>query len=173
MESIQKSHKKEDKCSHWSTEVLTRRNSNRRYKESQIDEYFFINIEKDLAQNLTDSVQNKNSYVYRTAPTVGSAKVSTDKLSKQLQKVNRKKASGLGSGTCKELSILQDDVKTVLEIVSDRSIQENKYPNVWKLAKVKTTHKKGERQEVTNCRPFSILNIPGKLLEGQVCEIIL
>ena len=31
---------------------------------------------------------------------------------------------------------------------------------------------KEERQEVTNNRPLSILNIPGKLLEGQMCEII-
>ena len=54
----------------------------------------------------------------------------------------------------------------------DRIIQENKYPNAWKLAKGKTAHKKGERQEVTNCRLLSMLSIPGKLLEGQLCEII-
>ena len=96
-------------------------------------------------------------------------KLNTDKLSKQLKKVNPKKASGPGSGTCKELSILQDDVKPGL----DRCIQENKYPNAWKLAKVKIAHKKGERQKVKNYRTFiSMLNIPGKLLEGQVCEII-
>ena len=33
-----------------------------------------------------------------------------------------------------------------------------------------STHKK--RQEVTNYRPLSRLNIPGKLLEGHMCEII-
>ena len=172
MGSIQKSYKKEDKYSYWSTKVLPRRNNNRRYKESRIDEYFFIDVGKDLAQNFTDSAQNKNSYVYRITPTVGSVKLNTDKLSKQLKKVNPKKASGPGRGTCKELSILQDAVKSGLEIVFDRSIQENKRPNAWKLAKVKTAHKKGERQEVTNYRPLSMLNIPGKLLEGQVCEII-
>ena len=37
---------------------------------------------------------------------------------------------------------------------------------------MKTVHKKGERQEVTNYRPLSTLNIPGKLLERQECEII-
>ena len=99
-------------------------------------------------------------------------KLKTDKLSKQLKKVNPRKASDPGSGKCKELSILQDDVKPGLEIVFDKSIQENKYPNAWKLAKVKTAHKKGERQGITNYRPLSMLNIPGKLLEGQVCEII-
>ena len=82
-------------------------------------------------------------------PIVGSVKLNTDKLSKQLQKVNPKKASRPGSGTCKELSILQNDVKPGLEIVFDRSIQENKYPNAWKLVKVKKAHKKGERQSQT------------------------
>ena len=133
---------------------------------------FFIDIGKDLSQDFTDSVQNKNSYVYRITPTVVSVKLNTDKLSKQLKKVNPKKASGPRSGACKELRILQDDVKPGLEIVFDRSIQENKYPDAWKLAKVKTAHKKGERQEITNYRPLSMLYIPGKLLDWQVCEII-
>ena len=31
---------------------------------------------------------------------------------------------------------------------------------------------KRKRQEVTNYRPLSMLNIPGKLLEEQMCEII-
>ena len=35
-----------DKYSYWSTEVLPRRNNNRRYKESRIDEYFFYRHQK-------------------------------------------------------------------------------------------------------------------------------
>ena len=135
-------------------------------KNAELMNTLFIDIGKDLAQNFTDSVQNKNSYVYRITPTVGSVKFNTDKLSKQLKKVNPKKASGPGSGTCKEISILQDDVKPGLEIVFDRSIQENKYSSAWKLAKVKTAHKKGEREEVTNYRPLFMLNIPGNSFRG-------
>ena len=88
-------------------------------------------------------------------PPAGNANLDTDKLSKQLKKVNPKKASGPGSGTCKELSILQDDVKTGLEITVDRSIQENKYPNAWKLPKVKTAQKKEKDKKSQTIDPFS------------------
>ena len=50
-------------------------------KKAELMNTFFIDIGKGLAQNSTDSVQNRNSYVCQITPTVGSVKLNTDKLS--------------------------------------------------------------------------------------------
>ena len=46
------------------------------------------------------------------------------------------------------------------------------YPDIRKLAKVKSAFKKGKHIQVDNYRPLSILSIPGKLLEAQICEAL-
>ena len=45
-----------------------------------------------------------------------------------------------------------------------------KFPDNWKIAKLKSTFKKGDACSRENYRPLSILSIPSKLLEGQVCH---
>ena len=45
-----------------------------------------------------------------------------------------------------------------------------KIPDNWKIAKLKTTFKRGDACSRENYRPLSILSIPSKLLEGQVCH---
>ena len=142
-------------------------------KKAEMMNNYFVGVGQELAQKFTENTTgNKNSYVYRVTPTVTSVNIKTDKLSGQLKKINPKKASGPGSGTTKEFSILRDDVIDGLEIVYNKSRQSNIYPDMWKLARVKTAHNKGKKDEVTNYRPLSMLSIPGKLLEGQICDTI-
>ena len=44
-----------------------------------------------------------------------------------------------------------------------------KFPNTWKTAKLISAFKKGKQIERENYRPLSLLSIPGKILEGQIC----
>jgi hypothetical protein len=39
------------------------------------------------------------------------------------------------------------------------------FPDKWKTAKVKTLYKKGDRYDMLNCRPISIISAFDKLLE--------
>ena len=139
-------------------------------QKAELMNNFFVDVGKDLAQKFKDNVENKISYVHRITPTVDKANLNTEKLTAQLRTINPKKASGPGSGDCKELSILREDVQPGLEIVFDKSITQKEYPNAWKLARVKTAHKKGEKQDITNNGPLSMINIPRKFLEGQLCD---
>ena len=50
-------------------------------------------------------------------------------------------------------------------MIFNLSLQSGKFPNYWKLANVVPVFKKGEREEVTNYRPISLLNIVSKLFE--------
>ena len=53
-----------------------------------------------------------------------------------------------------------------------KSLSDNKYPDNYKLAIMKTLYKKGEKSDTENCRSLSLLSMPSKLLEGQVCHLL-
>ena len=50
--------------------------------------------------------------------------------------------------------------------IANRSINDCKFPNQWKIARVNCIHKKGNTLECGNYRPISLLSIPSKLLES-------
>ena len=133
---------------------------------------FFINVGKNLAGKYPQMIENRNEYIYRISPTMSSLIIDEEKLRKQIRKINPKKAAGPDDITSKELSILQDDVMEGIKVVFNKSIACNQYPSIWKLAKVKSAFKKGEKIESPNYRPLSMLSIPGKLFEGQACDNI-
>ena len=133
---------------------------------------FFINVGKNLAEKFPQMIENSNEYIYRISPTISSLIIDEEKLRKQIRKINPKKAAGPDDITSKELSILQDDVMEGIKVVFNKSIACNQYPSIWKLAKVKSAFKNGEKIESPNYRPLSMLSIPGKLFEGQACDNI-
>ena len=45
------------------------------------------------------------------------------------------------------------------------SITSNKFPNIWKEANVLPLFKKGDKTDINNYRPVSLLSCVGKLLE--------
>ena len=57
-----------------------------------------------------------------------------------------------------------------IKVVFDKSIAYNQNPSIWKLEKVKSAFKNGEKAELQNHRLLSILSTPGKLFEGQACD---
>ena len=65
----------------------------------------------------------------------------------------------------RDVTLLNNSLTEGLEYVFKKSIETNEYPDMWKLAKVKSAFKKGEHVLVENYRPLSMLSIPGKLLE--------
>lgn len=52
-----------------------------------------------------------------------------------------------------------------LEIVKSKTV-----PDSWKKARLKSVFKKRFKDETENCRPLSMLIIPSKLLEDQICR---
>ena len=52
-------------------------------------------------------------------------------------------------------------LKIILQNILDESI----YPDIWKLTRVTSIHKKEDKQQVKNYRPISLLPICGKSFE--------
>ena len=87
-----------------------------------------------------------------------------------MKKVKPSKASGPDNVKSKDIALLGDSISVGLEHVYIKSIELRKYPDLWKLVKVKSAYKKGEHVQVENYGPLSMLSIPGKILEAQICD---
>ena len=55
----------------------------------------------------------------------------------------------------------------------NRSINEGKFPEIWKMANVVPIHKSGDKHLVNNYRPISLLSCVGKVLEACIQKHIL
>ena len=55
-----------------------------------------------------------------------------------------------------------------LKIIIDKSFDEHKFPDIWKTAEVFPVFKSGNKEEMDNYRPISILCAVSKIIEKHV-----
>ena len=70
----------------------------------------------------------------------------------------------------RELKIGGESVVPGLQLVLNKIIESRTVPDRWKIARLKSAFKKGPKDETENYRPLSMLSIPSKILEGQICR---
>ena len=139
-------------------------------QKAELMNNFYVNIGKSMSVKLPSVSEDKNSLIYRVTPTITDIQVSNQGIRKHVKKVKPSKASGPDNVKSKDIALLGDSISVGLEHVHIKSIELRKYPDLWKLAKVKSAYKKGEHVQVENYRPLSMLSIPGKILEAQICD---
>ena len=82
-----------------------------------------------------------------------------------IQNLNPNKASG-SDGISGQMLLLCDSSATLpLKILFQNTLVTSTFPDVWKLANVVPTFKKGNKQLINNYRPISLLPICGKIFE--------
>ena len=133
---------------------------------------FFVNNGKELAEKLPSSTENNHSLIYRVTLVMKDVQISHEKMTKHIKKVKPGKSSGPDNVMSRDISVLDNSLNEGLEYVFRSSLSLSEYLDIWKLAKVKSAFKKGEHIQVENYRPLSMLSIPGKLLEAQICEAL-
>ena len=123
---------------------------------------FFTNIGPDLAKH------HKEPWVYfglRNQHEMQDFNTDHDEVLKLCKEINVMKSSGidmLSSRICKDaFVVLTDKLVHLFNCSLDAAI----FPSAWKMAKVVPLFKGGDRCDVSNYRPVSLLPIPGKLLE--------
>ncbi|RMB93655.1 hypothetical protein DUI87_29882 [Hirundo rustica rustica] len=72
----------------------------------------------------------------------------------------------------REMRELADDLMKPLSIIYHQSWLTGKVPDDWKLANVTPIHKKGGREDPSNCRPVSQTSVPGKIMEQFILNVI-
>eukprot|EP00795_Rhopilema_esculentum_P003141 gene3141-1446_t len=141
-------------------------------EKAEVMNDFYANIGREISQTFTQNNGKEIEHVYRITPTVQDPSYDRDVLLKQLRKISPHKASGPDSVTSRELKILQGSIVNSLEIIFKSSFQQSVFPRCWKIARIKSSFKKGKKQERTNYRPLSMLSIPSKVLESQICNTV-
>ena len=89
-------------------------------------------------------------------------------FNQQFKDLNPEKATGYDNVTLKADEAVKPGIKSIIR----KSITDEKFPSDYKIARMKTIFKRGEKTDTGNYRPISILSQVSKFLEGQVCKII-
>ena len=93
--------------------------------------------------------------------------ISVDFVSKEIDKMNVKKATGLDDVSCKMIKIAKPVIVRSLTKIMNMSIRSGVFPHLWKDAKIIPLHKGGS-MNVNNFRPIAILPILSKIIERAV-----
>ena len=91
--------------------------------------------------------------------------IEKEEVEKLLKEVNASKAGGPDEIPGRILKECSMSLAPSLTMIFNLSLQTGKFPNCWKFANVVPVFKKGEREEVTNYRPVSLLGIISKIFE--------
>ena len=123
---------------------------------------FFTNIGKDLAQ------QYNNEWRYYgdiSQNSIDRPITNAEEVHKLCKEINPMKSSGmdeLSSKLCKDAFLVLSEQ---LAHLFNCSLNSGCFPDKWKIAKIIPLFKGGDRENVNNYRPVSLLPLPGKLLE--------
>ena len=63
------------------------------------------------------------------------------------------------------VKICDASICTPLELIFRSCLENRKFPTEWKKANVVTAHKKGDKENLENYRPMSLLPVPGKIFK--------
>ena len=82
-----------------------------------------------------------------------------------LRNLDKSKASGPDNISPRVLRECSDNLCYSLALLFGISMQQGKLPDTWKLANVVPVFKKGERHNICNYRPISLLSVVSKVME--------
>ena len=92
---------------------------------------------------------------------------------KHIKKLNASKSQGPDNYHPKLLLETVNEVKKPLTDIFNKSLQEGKIPDPWKLANITPLHKKGPKTSTKNYRPISLTSVVSKLMEKIVRDKIM
>ena len=135
---------------------------------------YFINITNKYIENVDneDIVHSKlEEFINKTLPTGASFDIpcmSQEFVLKQLQGLQKNKATGLDKLGANVLKIASQEIYIPLWKIFNLSINTGIFPDIWKEARVVPLHKSGSLQLTGNYRPISVLPVLSKIIERHV-----
>ncbi|MCU7801455.1 MAG: reverse transcriptase family protein, partial [gamma proteobacterium symbiont of Lucinoma myriamae] len=98
------------------------------------------------------------------------SEVSTNTVSKYIDKLNVKKATGVDKISCKILKLGKDALSPPLADMINLTVRTCTFPDILKSAQVAPLHKKNDPMEKSNYRPVSVLPTISKVYENTLSE---
>ena len=128
---------------------------------------FFTTVGTNLAAALPPSDIDPLSYLEKSNhhEIFKFWEISEDQTSKLLQISSAKKAVGCDSIPMKLLKENSHTFSPILTFMINLIIKTSYFPDCQKIARVRPLHKKGDKSELNNYRPISILTAVSKIIE--------
>lgn len=125
---------------------------------------YFVSIGTVLCSIIPTSLLNGQS----NGPRFSFDEIQIESVASQLRHLDPKKGAGLDNIPCRLLKSSADLIAPSLTYIYNLSLVSGTFPGDWKTAKVVPLFKAGNKDQVGNYRPISILPVVAKILEKEV-----
>ncbi|CAH1230673.1 VKORC1L1 [Branchiostoma lanceolatum] len=126
---------------------------------------YFSSCATKLASDIPASDDDPLRHVPESTTTFCLHPVEETKVLSELLKLKTKKSTGLDKIPAKLLKDSAPVIVKPLTHIFNLSMSMGEVPNDWKMARVSPIHKAGKRDNVSNYRPVSVLNVASKVME--------
>ena len=124
---------------------------------------YFTTIGDNLANELPHSDINPISYLYPVNSSFSFAQINVETVIETLKAANSNKATGPDNIPARVLKIAAEILSPSLTAIFNRSLSMGIYPDDWKMARVLPIFKSGEKADLSNYRPISIISAIAKV----------
>ena len=132
--------------------------------------HHFTNIGENLANNIGKSNVDPTQYLKSPNSVFSFNEIDIGKVRRLLNQISTKKSPCLDNIPGNLLKIAADILAPSLTKIFNKSLSTGIYPNDWKLARVVPVFKIGDRSDMINYRPISIISSAAKIFEKIVCD---
>ena len=132
---------------------------------------YFVAMGPNLASKINPIPYFRDiEHIYRITATLPGVNLNKTDLPRRIMTINPNKVSGPDSIAPRDPHLIGEVSIEGLFTVFRHSLLNSTVPSQWKVSRMLTTHKKGNKTDRGNYRPLQMLRLPSKLLERLVCE---
>ena len=134
---------------------------------------YFTSVGEDLSRkfdndNLNCPCNDANVLQCNNKDSFKFYNVSSDFVYEQICSMDNNKSTGFDQFNVRLLKLAAPFVSSALAYICNLSLSNSKFPKEWKNAKVTPIFKSGDKNDVSNYRPISVLPILSKIIERAV-----
>ena len=126
---------------------------------------FFINIGPNLADKITNSNSKFEDYLKKSDQTINNDIITLKEFEDAFKSLKKNKAAGIDDITSNIIIETFEEIKMPLFYIFRFSFERGVFPDSMKIAKVIPIYKSGDKSQVSNYRPISILPAFSKVFE--------
>lgn len=126
---------------------------------------YFSNIGINLARNLNDPWEFTGK---ATNIQIGNLTITPKEVARVIGNIDINKSSGIDNISSRIWKDVFCGLPEQTLYMFQQSINSKKFPESWKIATVIPLQKSGDKSDVNNLRPVSLLPLPGKMMESLV-----
>ena len=125
----------------------------------------FNNYFSNQCSLLINSSTLPNTNIFPQNHSFSSINIDENKILKLIRSLDINKSHGHDNISARMLKLCDNSIVKPLMLIFNNCLVEENFPIHWKKANITPIHKKGDRNNVENYRPISVLPLCGKLFE--------